>query len=169
MGFGIRSAHLLPHLATRTARRPRLAALRGSATRGVERAFQAFVRASGDARLERTAGSDRGLALVFAAMARTYDPARAGGFRGELQFDLRRADGRLVPWSVLLDPGRATARRGSARAPALTLTLSVADFLRLAAGDLDAGRALLTGRLDLAGDFSLAQRLGEMFGRPTAL
>jgi putative sterol carrier protein len=47
--------------------------------------------------------------------------------------------------------------------------MGLADFLRMAAGDLDAGRALLTGRLDLAGDFSLAQRLGEMFGRPTAL
>ena len=47
--------------------------------------------------------------------------------------------------------------------------MGLADFLRMAAGDLDAGRALLTGRLDLEGDFSLAQRLGEMFGRPTAL
>jgi putative sterol carrier protein len=39
----------------------------------------------------------------------------------------------------------------------------------MAAGDLDAGKALLTGRLDVAGDFALAQRLGEMFGQPTAL
>ena len=39
----------------------------------------------------------------------------------------------------------------------------------MAARDLDAGKALLTGRLDLEGDFSLAQRLGEMFGQPAAL
>jgi hypothetical protein len=39
----------------------------------------------------------------------------------------------------------------------------------MAAQELDAGKALLTGRLDLEGDFSLAQRLGEMFGQPTAL
>jgi putative sterol carrier protein len=75
----------------------------------------------------------------------------------------------VVRWSVALAPERATARPRPAPAPALTLKLTVADFLRLAAGDLDAGRAVLAGRLDLAGDFSLAQRLGEMFGRPTAL
>jgi hypothetical protein len=36
---------------------------------------------------------------------------------------------------------------------------------RFAAGELDPGRALLEGRLDLKGDFALATRLGEMFGR----
>jgi putative sterol carrier protein len=74
-----------------------------------------------------------------------------------------------VQWTVALDPRRATVRPGPAADPALTLKLTVVDFLRMAAGDLDAGKALLTGRLDLAGDFSLAQRLGEMFGQPTAL
>jgi putative sterol carrier protein len=43
--------------------------------------------------------------------------------------------------------------------------LSLADFVRLAGRDLDAGAALLTGRMDLEGDFSLAARLGAMFGQ----
>ena len=47
----------------------------------------------------------------------------------------------------------------------LTLKMTVADFLRIAGQDLDPGAALLTGRLDLEGDFSLAMRLGEMFGQ----
>jgi alkanesulfonate monooxygenase SsuD/methylene tetrahydromethanopterin reductase-like flavin-dependent oxidoreductase (luciferase family) len=149
--------------------RPRLAALRDAAADRGEEAFRAFVRRAGDARLERTAGSDRGLRVVFAAMAGAYEPAQAHGFTGELQYDLRRADGRLVQWTVALDPRRATVRPGPAADPALTLKLTVVDFLRMAAGELDAGKALLTGRLDLAGDFSLAQRLGEMFGQPTAL
>ena len=68
-----------------------------------------------------------------------------------------------------LGPDGATVHPGAASAPALTLKLTVADFLRMAAQELDAGKALLTGRLDLEGDFSLAQRLGEMFGQPTAL
>jgi putative sterol carrier protein len=132
-------------------------------------AFQAFVHRANDARLERIAGSDAALGLIFAAMTSAYEPDKAHGFMGELEYDLRRADGRVARWTVRVDPERATARRGPAVAPALTLTVSVADFLRIAAGDIDAGRALLSGRLDLAGDFSLAQRLGEMFGRPTAL
>ena len=72
-------------------------------------------------------------------------------------------------WAVEVGPQQATARPGPAAAPALTLKLTVADFLRMAARDLDAGKALLTGRLDLEGDFALAQRLGEMFGQPSAL
>jgi alkanesulfonate monooxygenase SsuD/methylene tetrahydromethanopterin reductase-like flavin-dependent oxidoreductase (luciferase family)/putative sterol carrier protein len=149
--------------------RPRLDALQRMAQDRGEQAFQAFVRRASDDRLERTAGSDPGLRLIFGAMTRAYEPDKAHGFAGELQYDLRRGDGRVVHWTVGVDAHRATARAGPAAAPALTLTITVADFLRMAAGDLDAGRALLTGRLDLAGDFSIAQRLGEMFGQPAAL
>ena len=72
----------------------------------------------------------------------------------------RRARCRWRPWTV---------RPGPATAPALTLKMALADFVRMAAGELDSGKALLTGRLDLEGDFSLARRLGEMFGQPAAL
>jgi putative sterol carrier protein len=149
--------------------RPRLIALQTLATDGGERAFRAFVRGASDARLERTAGSDRGLRVLFAAMVHAYDPEQASGFTGELQYELRRGDGRVALWTVHADPRRATARPGPAADPALTLRTSVADFVRIAAGDLEAGRALIAGRLDLAGDFALAQRLGDMFGRPAAI
>jgi putative sterol carrier protein len=132
-------------------------------------AFQAVVRRASDGRLERIAGSRPALTLIFGAMTRAYEPDKAHGFAGELEFDLRRARGRVGHWTVRIDPRSATARAGRAAAPALTLEMTVADFLRIAAGELDPGRALLSGRLDLAGDFSLAQRLGEMFGRPAAL
>jgi alkanesulfonate monooxygenase SsuD/methylene tetrahydromethanopterin reductase-like flavin-dependent oxidoreductase (luciferase family)/putative sterol carrier protein len=149
--------------------RPRLAAVRRLAKDGGEQAFQAFVRRASDERLEATAGSDRGLKVVFGAMAQAYEPDKAHGFAGEPQYDLARGDGRVVRWTVRIDPRQATAHPGPAAEPALTLRMSVTDFVRMAARDLDAGKALLTGRLDLAGDFSLAQRLGEMFGQPAAL
>ena len=40
---------------------------------------------------------------------------------------------------------------------------------RVAAGDLDPAKALLTGRMDLEGDFAVAIRLAAMFGQPSAL
>ena len=86
-------------------------------------------------------------------MTQAYEPEHANGFAGALQYDLRRGDGRVVQWTVEVGPQQATARPGPAGAPALTLKLTVADFLRMAARDLDAGKALLTGRLDLEGDF----------------
>ncbi|MEA2276969.1 MAG: hypothetical protein QOC78_1929 [Solirubrobacteraceae bacterium] len=151
------------------ASRPRLAAVRERALEQGERAFQAFVRRSDDARLERTVGSERGLRLLFGAMAQAYVPERAGGFAGELEYQLRRAGGDLVRWTVAVDGERATARAGAATDAALTVKMGVADFVRVAGRDLDAGKALLTGRMDLEGDFALAARLGEMFGQPAAI
>ncbi len=46
----------------------------------------------------------------------------------------------------------------------MTVTARAADVLRMAAGELGPGRALLDGRLDLAGDWGVAMRLGKMFG-----
>ena len=149
--------------------RPRLAALQGVLAERGERAFQAFVRRSDDRRLERTAGSDRGLRVIFSAMSQAYVPESAGGFSGELQYRLSRSDGTVVDWTVAIDGERAVARPGAASAPALKVKAGVADFVRIAGRDLDPGKALLTGRLDLEGDLALAARLGEMFGQPSAI
>jgi putative sterol carrier protein len=141
---------------------------RGLEVRG-ERAFRAFVARADDARLERLAGSDRGLRMIFGGMERQFVPARAGGFTGDIQYNLRGADGAVRAWTVTIADGRARAQAGSSRDGAkLTITLSVADFLRIAGRDLDPVKAVLTNRLQLAGDFALALKLGEMFGQPSA-
>jgi alkanesulfonate monooxygenase SsuD/methylene tetrahydromethanopterin reductase-like flavin-dependent oxidoreductase (luciferase family) len=149
--------------------RPRLAAMQALATEHGEHAFRAFVRRSDDRRLERTIGSDRGLKLLFGAMAHAYQPDKSGGFTGELLYELRRADGAVAPWTVAIATDSASARPGGADGPALTVKLGVADFVRMAGRDLDPGKALLTGRMDLEGDLALAARLGEMFGQPPAI
>lgn len=132
----------------------------------LSRAARVAVRRAPAGLLERTAGSTRGLGLLFGALARRFDPAAAGGFAGDVQWDLRRGDGTVRRWTLVVDgPGaRAAARPGAATAPAVVVRVGVADLLRVAAGELDAGRALLDGRLDLEGDFGVAARLGPMFG-----
>jgi SCP-2 sterol transfer family len=133
-----------------------------------EAIFQRFVRRSGDRRLERTVGSDRGLRLVFAAMARAYRPARAGGFDGDIRYELTGSDGVVRTWTVSCGPAGAAARTGAGPDPALTIKISVADFARLAGRELDPAKALLSGRMDLEGDFAVATKLAEMFGQPSA-
>jgi putative sterol carrier protein len=107
--------------------------------------------------------------VIFGAMAQAYVPESAGGFSGELQYRLTRSDGTVVDWTVAIDGEHASVRPGPARAPALKVKAGVADFVRIAGRDLDPGKALLTGRLDLEGDLALAARLGEMFGQPSAI
>jgi putative sterol carrier protein len=133
-----------------------------------EAAFRAFVKRSSDERLERTVGSDRGLKIVFAVMARAYRPDRAAGWAGDIRYDLQRADGTARTWTVSCDATHARARRTATANPALTIKLGLADFIRLAGGDLDPGKALLKGRMDIEGDFAVAMRLGQMFGQPSA-
>jgi putative sterol carrier protein len=144
---------------------PARMALRRSLVRRGERAFKSYVTRSDDVRLERTVGSRQGLRVLFGLMAGAYDPERAAGFEGDIQYDLRGSDGVVRPWTVSVDPQRATIRPGRSPSPKLVLKLGIADFVRIAGGDLDPGKALLTGRLDLQGDFSVAMRLGEMFGQ----
>jgi alkanesulfonate monooxygenase SsuD/methylene tetrahydromethanopterin reductase-like flavin-dependent oxidoreductase (luciferase family) len=143
-------------------------ATRGAALRrGGEAAFRAFVRRADDRRLERTIGSARGLRVIFSGMASQFVPDRAGGFVGDIGYELRAGDGSVRTWTVSIsaDGARSSAGRG---APRLTIKMALADFIRLAAGDLDAGKALIEGRMDLEGDFSLAARLGEMFGQSSS-
>ncbi len=150
-------------------RRPGLGALaREQADALGQRAFGALVRRAGDRRLEQLMGTRAGLRLLFGGMAARFDPERAAGFSGELQYDLATDGGATRTWTVEVRGIRATARPGAARDPRLVLRVGLADFLRIAARELDGGRALLTGRLDVEGDFEVLAKLGEMFGEPSS-
>ncbi|MGP4021782.1 SCP2 sterol-binding domain-containing protein [Actinomadura sp. 3N407] len=99
-------------------------------------------------------------------MARAYDPSASGGFTGELEIRLTRTGGETA-WTLGIGKTRARARQGPAKDPALTLTMSTADFLRTLAGDANPASLIMDGRLELRGDFELAPRLSEMFGGPS--
>ena len=142
--------------------------LRARVERRGEAAFRAFVRRSDDRLVERTAGSDAGLRLLFGAMAQRFEPAQAGGFTGDIQYVLTVTTGAERPWVVSVSRDRAMAHPGRATDPRLSLKLAAADFVRLAAGDLDAGKALIAGRISIRGDMEIAGRLGHMFGQPVS-
>jgi alkanesulfonate monooxygenase SsuD/methylene tetrahydromethanopterin reductase-like flavin-dependent oxidoreductase (luciferase family) len=136
-----------------------------------EAAFAAFVRRSDDRRIERIVGSDAGLRVLFGGMARRFVPEKANGFEGEIEYALSTAGGGVKSWVVeVTGPPRARAsvRPGRAGDARLKLSLALADFIRMAARDLDPGKALMTGRLVLEGDFAVATGLGEMFGEPSS-
>jgi putative sterol carrier protein len=134
---------------------------------GARGVLRSFVRRSGDRRLERTVASDPALALLLRAAVRRFDPVAADGFSGDVQLDLRARAGDVSAWTITVHGERARVRRGPAASAALVVKLPRADLARLAAGELNVGRALLTGRLDLEGDFEVAMRLGAMFGAPS--
>ena len=126
------------------------AALRGAGRQ--ERGEEAFTRFVHGARTtggsSARLGSDPGLRILFTSMARRFRPDKAAGFEGEIEYRLR-ANGSVRPWVDRRSAARrATARPGSAGDPKLTITADTAAFLRIAARDLDPGKALLSGQLD---------------------
>ena len=145
-----------------------LQGLLGEAQRRGEAAFGAWVHRTDDRQLERTVGTEAGLRMVFGGMQRRFRPERAGDFQGDVEYALTGSDGRRRAWTVSVTDGRARARPGPAADPAVRLSLSLADFVRLIARDLDPGKALMSGRLVLEGDFAVASKLGEMFGEPSS-
>jgi alkanesulfonate monooxygenase SsuD/methylene tetrahydromethanopterin reductase-like flavin-dependent oxidoreductase (luciferase family) len=120
------------------------------------------VRGRTDAALMRTLGSRAGLWLLFTGMARSYRAERGGGFRGDIQYVLE--NGGTRSWFLRIRDGGASARRGVASSPAVTVRTTVPVFARVAAGELDSGRAMIDGRLVVEGDLALVQRMPEMFG-----
>src|SRR4051812_38337390 len=103
--------------------------------------------------LDRAAGITPLLRVLFSGLARRLDIVAADGFTGDLGFAVLARDGDLRQWTIAVRADRAIATPGAPASPALTVRTSRADLLRLAARELDAGRALLDGRLDLEGDF----------------
>jgi hypothetical protein len=138
--------------------------LRPTATAHGKAALRRFVATADDRRLERTLGSPLGLRVLFRAFEAAYVAERAVGLTGDIDCELRTTSGRPRPWTVGLTPERAVARPGRSTRPLLTVKLGAADLVRMAAGELDPGSAVLDGRMDLEGDFALAMRLGELFG-----
>jgi alkanesulfonate monooxygenase SsuD/methylene tetrahydromethanopterin reductase-like flavin-dependent oxidoreductase (luciferase family) len=126
------------------------------------------VRGASDEQLERRFGSDLAQRAVFAGMARQFDPKLAYGFEGDIAYELAHHGNARPPsrWTVRVRDGAASALPGIEGAPAITFKLSVPDFARLLAEEVEPQELLFSGRVDVEGDLRLATRVPEMFGAP---
>ncbi|MER6948657.1 LLM class flavin-dependent oxidoreductase [Nonomuraea sp. NPDC000554] len=139
-----------------------LAAARRNARRSGRRLLARLVANRTDEELARWFGP-AAQRLLFTLMARSFDPARAAGFRGLIEFRL----GPRATWTVAISGDRARARPGHARNARLTLSMPAADLLRILAGTSNPAALLVSGRLKVTGDVALASRVPEMFGAPS--
>jgi alkanesulfonate monooxygenase SsuD/methylene tetrahydromethanopterin reductase-like flavin-dependent oxidoreductase (luciferase family)/putative sterol carrier protein len=135
----------------------------GMAQQAAEAAFASFVRGRSDAQLEKTVGSSTGLKVLFKGMENAFDPERAGGFQGEVEYELQSRGG-VHRWTVAIGSEGAKAEQRAARDPAVKMRVSVPVFVRIAAREINPAKAMLEGDLEIEGDFVVAGRLGEMFG-----
>jgi len=117
-----------------------------------------------DGRIERVLGSAAAQRALFAVMSSSLDAGSAAGFEGCIVYDLGMTDGTRRSWTIEIRGGRATARRGGAADPALTIGVPLADFVRVITDAENSYPMILDGRMTMDGDLALANRLSEMFG-----
>jgi SCP-2 sterol transfer family len=105
---------------------------------------------------------------IFTGMARQFDPKFAFGFEGDIVYELEHhGDGRPPErWTIHVEDSRATAVPGGNGDPAVKLRLSVPDFARLVAEEVNPQELFFGGRFHVEGDFQVIARLPEMFGQP---
>ena len=125
-----------------------------------------LVRGASDASLERRFGNAVAQRALFSGMARQFDPKFAFGFEGDIVYELTRTGNGRAPdrWTIRVAGDSASALPGARDGAALTLRLSVADFARVAAEEVDAQELIFSDRFGIEGDLGLAGKLEEMFG-----
>lgn len=107
-------------------------------------------------------GADTVLGQIFATMAERFQPDKAAGQSAVVQWDIAGSDG-TISYTVTVADGTCTAAEGTADAPRLTLGLSLPDFFRFIAGQLDGMQAFMGGKLKLTGDMMFAQQMQVWF------
>ncbi|MCI0362380.1 MAG: SCP2 sterol-binding domain-containing protein [Phycisphaerales bacterium] len=92
----------------------------------------------------------------FFKAERRYDP-RLEGVTGTYRFDIQAADHWYV-WRVAVNDGNVDVSQGTADADCV-IGCSEEDFIRIASGEQNLITATLQGRVEVAGDLALAQKL----------
>jgi class 3 adenylate cyclase len=145
--------------------------IRALAARGGRRALVAMARGLDDAELERRFLEPRRQRALLRAMARGFQPARAGGFDGVVAYELEPfaiESPRDAPWRWAIEvdsgAGRARVLEPAPLDAAVTIHIGLADWVRVVAGLQDPLTVMVAGRCSVEGDVILAARLEAMFG-----
>ena len=116
--------------------------------------------------LELTVGSRLAIRVIFDVMSRQFVPSAAEGFEGSICYELQRHNGAVIEgWALRIMASAAKASFGFPTDPAVTLKLTVGDFVRFSLGAVSPVTLLTEERLKLDGDLAVAAKLAPMFGR----
>ena len=97
------------------------------------------------------------VASVFPVMVERFDPAKAEGVNGTIQFNLSGDSGGDY-WLRIAD-GKAETGTGLVENPRMTLRSSADDFYSMLEGKLNPMQAFMTGKIKVQGDTSMAMKL----------
>ena len=163
----LRTGGTIPAAAVRERSRP----IRALVSKGSRNALAAMVGDRDDVELERRFADLSRQRTLVKALARSFQPGAAGGFRGIIAYEVEPfaieppAD---APWrwAIQVDAGAGRARL---REPApldaeVTIHIGLAEWVRVLAGVENALTVMAAGRCSVEGDVLAAMRMEAMFG-----
>jgi putative sterol carrier protein len=128
---------------------------------------RAAIRGRSDAEIltwiERVGGTQAFLELAFAGMQEAFVAERAGEKSAVVEWEIVTPDMGVQSYQVLIGEGECRVEPGRFEQPGVTLSMQIADFLRIVVGTLDARLAVAQGKLTVSGDVVLAGALREWF------
>merc|ERR1712227_77893 len=99
---------------------------------------------------------------VFADMGTRVGPEAVAKVKGVFRFDITENKKVVKTWTADLKNGDGSLVEGEGTKPDVTITVADADFVKLAAGELDAQKAFFSGKLKVKGNIMLSQKLGAI-------
>jgi alkanesulfonate monooxygenase SsuD/methylene tetrahydromethanopterin reductase-like flavin-dependent oxidoreductase (luciferase family) len=145
--------------------------LRERGRRSGQELLARFVRGASAEQLERRFGNRVAQRILFTGMARQFDPKLAGGFEGDIVYELTHHTDGGAPrppdrWTIRIEGERAAAIPTGSDAPAVKFRFAIPDFVRLISGEVLIQELMFEDRFDVEGDLDIAARLPVMFGDP---
>jgi putative sterol carrier protein len=99
---------------------------------------------------------------AFAGMADSFNPAKAGGQQGSVQYEITAPD-TTHEYFMRVAKGRCEVGKGRIESPRATVRMPLPDYLRLITGGLKGMIAFMTGKLKVDGDLFFVQTFQAWF------
>jgi putative sterol carrier protein len=95
----------------------------------------------------------------FETIQQRFVPAAAQGVNAKYVYDLEGEGGGV--WTVIVTDGTVTVTEGAAADANVTFTISADNYVKLANGELNGAKAVLTRKLKVAGSIPLAHKMNK--------
>ena len=99
---------------------------------------------------------------AFDAMPGRFKAEAAAGMNAVYQYCIEGDGG--GDWNCVIANGALTVNEGKNDSSNVTLTMAAPDFMDLVNGKLNGQMAFMAGKIKIAGNVSLAMKLGALFG-----
>lgn len=97
----------------------------------------------------------------FDTLGERFVQSASSGVNAIFQFDISGDEG--GQWHVVVDDGSMEVVDGAHASPSATITAKAADYVKIANGDMNGLRAVMTRKMKIAGNLVVARKMQQMF------